>query len=182
MVFGRLNVIGIAPKNRNSRSLFWFCRCKCGITKAVPSSSLVKGASKSCGCLRKEMNAAKPKAPEGQKAFNKCFGGYRASAKRKGIGFLLNRSEFIALLGMPCHYCGAQPTERNVSVQNHGLPKRDTCVRNGIDRIKNEDGYTLGNSVACCRSCNVAKNDRSFEDFSYWIGMVYRNLSHLTSK
>lgn len=33
----------------------WECVCECGVTKAVNRRSLIRGESKSCGCLRKEM-------------------------------------------------------------------------------------------------------------------------------
>lgn len=48
--FGKLLVIG-----KSDKKSFWKCLCDCGNEKIVYSSSLYSGASKSCGCLRKEM-------------------------------------------------------------------------------------------------------------------------------
>lgn len=36
---------------------YWLCRCDCGVEKEVRAASLLRGKSKSCGCLRREMYA-----------------------------------------------------------------------------------------------------------------------------
>lgn len=51
--FGRLLVI--APtKDRMHRNIVWECKCDCGNTAYVITSSLVSGTTNSCGCLRKD--------------------------------------------------------------------------------------------------------------------------------
>lgn len=45
--FGRLTAIGIA----NSKD--WLCRCSCGKFPIINGSSLRRGLSKSCGCLKR---------------------------------------------------------------------------------------------------------------------------------
>lgn len=52
-VFGRWTVLKSYGKSKGDGHLFW-CRCECGIEKAVGSHSLKSGRSKSCGCLGKE--------------------------------------------------------------------------------------------------------------------------------
>jgi len=47
--FGRL-VASSKHRSVNKRTL-WFCKCDCGVTKFVLSSNLIRGLSKSCGCL-----------------------------------------------------------------------------------------------------------------------------------
>jgi len=52
--FGRWLVLGESPKPRKGQTR-WHCRCDCGKEKsAVQYGGLVRGASKSCGCLRME--------------------------------------------------------------------------------------------------------------------------------
>jgi hypothetical protein len=46
--FGRLTAI----KESETKKYSYECICECGITKSVETSSLVKGYTKSCGCLR----------------------------------------------------------------------------------------------------------------------------------
>lgn len=58
--FGRLVVDAFAGTRKHphsKRSLaYWSCKCECGNTKAVSGRALVRGSTKSCGCLRKENN------------------------------------------------------------------------------------------------------------------------------
>lgn len=56
--FGRWSVLAEAPMTRPSQTR-WHCRCSCGKTKIVLGCNLVKGTSRSCGCLHKE-NLTKP--------------------------------------------------------------------------------------------------------------------------
>jgi len=51
--FGRLVVLALHPE----RSRMWVCRCDCGGERIVRGSDLIRGMSKSCNCLRKEMFA-----------------------------------------------------------------------------------------------------------------------------
>ena len=51
-VFGRLTV-----ERRGKKPSHWECRCECGAQLEISSSSLKRGASKSCGCLRREVMA-----------------------------------------------------------------------------------------------------------------------------
>ena len=43
----------------------------------------------------------------------------------------------------------------------------------GIDRYDSKLGYTIENSVPCCKNCNRAKSDLSFEDFKLHIKKIY---------
>jgi hypothetical protein len=40
----------------------WLCRCNCGNESEVTSSLLVRGTSKSCGCLQRELSSERRKA------------------------------------------------------------------------------------------------------------------------
>ena len=52
--FGRL--IALHPtENRSGGSVVWHCQCDCGKTVDVPSNRLIRGNTKSCGCLRKDV-------------------------------------------------------------------------------------------------------------------------------
>ena len=54
--FGRL--VAIRPTEKRSGSnIVWECRSDCGTTTFVPATRLRRGDTKSCGCLRKEMDA-----------------------------------------------------------------------------------------------------------------------------
>jgi hypothetical protein len=53
MNFGRLTIAERLP-NAQSGHAKWLCKCACGQEKSVYSSALLRGATKSCGCLQKE--------------------------------------------------------------------------------------------------------------------------------
>ncbi len=52
-VFGRLQVLHYA--STEGKHAKFLCRCICGGEKEVLGTSLVRGLTKSCGCLNKEM-------------------------------------------------------------------------------------------------------------------------------
>jgi hypothetical protein len=57
--YGRLLVTG--PAHKSGYQQYWFCRCDCGIEKAVQGGNLVSGHVQSCGCLVKERMAEQNK-------------------------------------------------------------------------------------------------------------------------
>lgn len=55
--FGRLIVLyenTTDPRNEKCKYTIWRCKCECGNECDVIGSNLIKGATKSCGCLQKE--------------------------------------------------------------------------------------------------------------------------------
>lgn len=56
--FGRWTVIS-RTENDKDQSARWLCRCACGTKRTVRGVSLNRGISKSCGCLSREINAAR---------------------------------------------------------------------------------------------------------------------------
>ena len=54
MRFGRLTVIGRAKSNSHGNPRRE-CRCDCGNIKSIDASSLRKGETQSCGCLRRKL-------------------------------------------------------------------------------------------------------------------------------
>lgn len=57
--FGRLTVIKKLANKKKYNGCWWLCACSCGNTTEVISTSLKKGATKSCGCLQRELVAAR---------------------------------------------------------------------------------------------------------------------------
>jgi hypothetical protein len=51
--FGRLVVVSRAGNDRFGR-VVWHCECDCGGFAKVPAAHLVKGDTKSCGCLYRD--------------------------------------------------------------------------------------------------------------------------------
>ena len=51
----RWEVIGREPFNDADGAPIWICQCSCGEIRKLNRSTLLSGASKSCGCLQKEL-------------------------------------------------------------------------------------------------------------------------------
>lgn len=63
--FGRLTVVDESSR-RDGHSSWWWCECECGKRVEVRRSCLMRGDTKSCGCLNSEKSAER-----GRKAMTK---------------------------------------------------------------------------------------------------------------
>lgn len=54
--FGRLVALYPMTRRAKSKQVIWMCRCDCGNLIEVLSDNLSKGNTKSCGCLKKEID------------------------------------------------------------------------------------------------------------------------------
>lgn len=58
--FGRLVVLERAENNgRNGKNARWKCRCDCGNVCVVNNGDISSGHTKSCGCIKREVNASR---------------------------------------------------------------------------------------------------------------------------
>ena len=48
--FGKLTVVSFDGSNNRSNAM-WLCKCECGNEKTVASNNLIRGSTKSCGCI-----------------------------------------------------------------------------------------------------------------------------------
>ena len=51
--FGKLIVLQDSKKRTSNKGIIWHCKCDCGNEIDVPSTYLIRGTTKSCGCLKK---------------------------------------------------------------------------------------------------------------------------------
>jgi hypothetical protein len=96
-----------------------------------------------------------------QRAYNKTIPGrisnIKGGAKRRGMEMMLLDKEIAALIAAPCRYC------------QFG----DELI--GIDRVNNNVGYCVDNSVPCCDTCNRMKSDTPVEK---WFAQMERVLRY----
>lgn len=111
------------------------------------------------------------KLPEGIAAMRKLYRNYRNAAIYRGYSFELTEEQFSRLTQADCFYCGRKPTQvlsaKNGMKQGYSL--NGDYTHNGIDRMDNDQGYTLENSIACCKISNRAKQAMDMDDFIAWI-------------
>jgi hypothetical protein len=72
------------------------------------------------------------------------------SEQMRSIKFLLTEKQYNLIQHNECYICGIRPMDGH---------------RNGIDRIDNNNDYTIENCKACCGHCNKMKRDYSYVDF-----------------
>lgn len=63
MTFGYWTVIENSGEKTKDRNIIWTCKCQCGTIRGVNGSSLTRGLSNSCGCLKRK-NVAKAAAKD----------------------------------------------------------------------------------------------------------------------
>src|SRR6266481_1326787 len=83
----------------------------------------------------------------------------RIISKRK-LAFDLTHEEFKNLTKGNCHFCGVPPYQEYRPGHKSG-----SYIYNGVDRLVNEDRYTISNSVSCWGICNDMKRNRSVTEF-----------------
>lgn len=178
---GRLTVAAHAGKDHRNKHL-WLCLCDCGNEKVVVADNLSSGKSNSCGCLKAEFLARKGNQyglyNDREKALLKVqYSHLKRRDKNKGFSDTINLEVFSLLSKSPCKYCGLEYSKEIEDRLNESKKQKrlsDHVLRcNGIDRVDSSKGYTLENSVPCCKYCNTAKNTMTESDFYNWIKRVY---------
>ena len=72
---------------------------------------------------------------------------YKKGAKNRNKAFEITYLYFMSFWQKPCYYCGTE------------------IKTIGLDRVDNNKGYVIGNIVACCTNCNLAKSTLTKEEF-----------------
>jgi len=81
---------------------------------------------------------------------------YRKNAEKRGLTFDLSASEFADLTREPCAYCAGYRANNP----------------NGVDRVDSAKGYVRGNVVSACKTCNLAKNQSTVEEWTAWLKRI----------
>ena len=152
--YGKLIIIEQAEGPTGSA--WWLCRCDCGNTAVKKGVDLRNGSAKSCKCLFR--------LPDGVAALNNLFSTYKRGAKKRNLEWRIPKTKFKELTSTSCFYCGIEPSRKH-----HPNGTASSYFYNGLDRVDNKRGYTLGNVVPCCKECNYAKAAHSIREFEAWI-------------
>lgn len=136
-VFDRLTVIESFITLKGAKK--WVVRCSCGTVKSVHSSNVIRGLTRSCGCLNIQVSTAKSMkhgSASGGKV-SRTYETWRSMKKR-----CLNEAE-------PCfpNYGGRGITicDRWMIFENFLEDMGERPEGLTIDRIDNEDGYNPSN-------------------------------------
>lgn len=156
----------------------WLCKCSCGKEIIINTGALTSGNTKSCGCFHDELSAdisrkSRYKLAKPDSGYKSIMNSYKGNAIKRGYEFTLTFDEFKKLVLSNCYYCRIEPS--NVYFRNYyNVPY------NGIDRINNNIGYLPSNVVACCKICNIAKNNNTYDEFMQWIDrLIHHKITNL---
>lgn len=179
-VFDKWKVLYNTETKNISGSYLWMCKCECGNLSKVSASSLMAGASKSCGCEGiKNMiirNTGKPsnnRKKFGYSTARRIYKYYIQNANKRGLSFEISIEQFIELTSKNCFYCGIEPKQSYAFLKETHYGE---YLYNGLDRVDNKKGYLLDNIVPCCGRCNHAKAQLSKVEFLEMVKMIYLNI------
>jgi hypothetical protein len=167
--YGRLTAT--EQLKRVNKQTLRLCKCDCGKQIWLPTSRLITGHTKSCGCFRKDFR----KLESGEAVRNTILDDYKRNAAKRNIGWNLSQDMFMVLLQGNCFYCDQPPSTIRKARRHNG-----DYVYNGIDRVSNIGDYSSDNVVSCCEICNRAKSDLNIKEFLSWIKNIYKT-NHIIS-
>ena len=142
------------------RKSFDLWLCQCGTLLKRRSNSKSKITCSKCKEIKVNFDVWKP--------IKSIYNKYQSSAWVREFSFNLDLTSFAILILSNCTYCDSSPSNRFKF-------SKGTLAYNGIDRQNNSQGYQIGNSVTCCKTCNIAKLDKTVDEFIFWARKVVKN-------
>ncbi len=126
---------------------------------------------KSCGCFHQQGLSERHRARQSSKdtVAYKLYCRYRKNAASRNHIFELTEEEFGHLCFQDCFYCQSPP---ELVVSEELWCGKDHPV-SGVDRLDSSKGYSLGNVVPCCKTCNLMKNTLSKQTFLEQIAKIH---------
>ncbi len=163
--FGRWEVLNSepiweVPSGKKYYSPFYECACLCGTKKLILGYTLLKGKSRSCGCVWKEQTLSNNPFFKGFEGLSHSyFGRIKRGAAQRRFSFDLTIEDAWQLLvdqEFKCALSGA-PIAFDKLVGRGGSAS--------LDRIDSKAGYVLGNVQWVHKDVNLMKNHFSQEKF-----------------
>lgn len=152
----------ICDIDRSGGKINYFVKCDCGDFRWVRSDTLKKNK---WGCKSCAKELSRKKFGEAY-VIGAAWHSLTGNARARGLLVEITKEDFIKIAKQNCFYCGAEPKETS----HANLPEWSTPAKlNGIDRIDNNIGYTIENSVSSCYICNRGKMNLSLQEFKEWI-------------
>lgn len=164
--FGYLLVEEVICVKRPLHSNYYAkCTCKCGNKIETLMCSLTRGATRSCGCLKKEYSQTKRGVNnhnyKGVGAISSStFNGIKGSAKNRNLEFDLDKQYLSDLFIFQKERCAISGVELSFGSVGVLFTKNAS-----LDRIDNTKGYIKGNVQWVHKDVNLMKHIHSLSDF-----------------
>lgn len=140
MKFSSWTVISKEGKSKG-RSIMWNCRCDCGQKRAVQATSLRKGYSTNCGCVRREKFLA-ANTTHGHGRRNGHSPEFKTYKAMKARCYNPNNTEYHRYGGRGVNVCDRWLNDFDAFLDDMG-PRPSSG--HSIDRIDNDRGYSPDN-------------------------------------
>ena len=138
-----LNHVGFTK----NRSALWLCQCKCGKTKEVPASQIIKGISVSCGCAQGQKGDALMEPGQRLRANVK---GHIRRTRIAGGGGKCTPTEMKWLYQVQKGRCAEPSCRKKIPHRcDYQADHRIAVINNGSSRITNFD--------LLCLACHAKK-------------------------
>lgn len=161
--YGYLLIDEVYSKKSPLRSNYYAkCTCKCGNKIDVIMTSLTKGMTRSCGCLRKEVKKGKDNASYRGVGdiTSTIFKSIKRSAIKRNLEFDITKQYLWDLFlkqDRKCAISGVELSFGSVGVR---------FTRNtSLDRVDNDKGYTEDNVQWVHKDVNMMKRAHNLSDF-----------------
>lgn len=152
--FGRLLVTRYAGKRREAT--IWECQCDCGESVSVTAGNLMSGHTQSCGCIRREVSATRPRPK-----LNRHRQTFRAWRSMKDRCQNPNSERFEDYGGRGITVCQQWLDSYEAFLADMG---ECPSAEHSIDRKQNDGNYEPGNCrwATAEEQCNNRRNNVRF--------------------
>jgi 5-methylcytosine-specific restriction endonuclease McrA len=147
-IYGKLTVIRQAkkPQEISKHGIYWFCICECGNSCIIKHNLLVKGYTKSCGCLVPD------KVP-----YRAVLSSVVTARKRFDTGWTPSMEYLLRKLQPTCVICGKTEEENLLQYQ------KKLTIDHVIPFSWGEKLFP-GNAVILCTFCNSKKGNKALRN------------------
>lgn len=164
--FGRLTALRDSGMRYFSNRV-WVCKCACGATVGVPATKLISGHTSSCGCYLSEVRGKIRRIRPYEGLYNSMVN--NTARRKRPVSMELTYEGFLEFIrtGSQCHYCHDKVTWTEYNKGGKG-----NCGYN-LDRIDNNQGYSVTNCLVCCGTCNNMKGTMGYHEFLAKVQVIY---------
>jgi len=143
------------------------CKCVCGKETIVEFQTLGRN-TRSCGCDNGGRTRRKYTSNPVEGNARDIYKFYRTNNPGD-----LSFEQFLELSSLSCNYCGSSPSNISRGTHKQGYRYDAPFIYSGLDRVDSQKPHDYNNCVPCCYTCNLAKSNKSEEDFLNWIDRAY---------
>lgn len=168
--FGRLIALEYVDKKSRKRldsSSYWKCECRCGNLVIVRTSSLLKGLTRSCGCLKKELT---------YNGYFSLSGSYISriiqGAIKRNLTFNVSKDFLWDLYIKQNKKCALSGL--SIELTSDYTHKRNDQTAS-LDRIDNDHGYEPHNVRWVHKDINMMRRNVSDDRFVYLCKNIARS-------